>query len=104
MCGLVEWRIFMRLSQLLFSFGALVLSFSGFAADAGSAKGERQYYELRVYSTQTAEQRALIDNYWQKGAIPAYNRAGIQPIGVFTENQESPTNKIYVLIPFDSLT
>jgi hypothetical protein len=28
---------------------------------------------------------------------------GIQPIGVFTELQDSPTNKVYVLIPCDSL-
>jgi hypothetical protein len=28
---------------------------------------------------------------------------GIQPVGVFTELQDSPTNKVYVLIPCDSL-
>ncbi len=28
---------------------------------------------------------------------------GISPVGVFTETQESPTNKIYVLVPCDSL-
>ena len=84
----------MKLTHLLSGFAMLALSFSGFAADPASAKADRQYYELRVYSTQNEDQRALIDNYWQKAAIPAYNRAGIQPIGVFTENQESPTNKV----------
>jgi NIPSNAP len=69
------------------------------AADSGQA----QYYELRVYSTKSEEQQKLVSDYWQNAAVPAYNRMGIQPVGVFTELQDSPTNKIYVLIPFDSL-
>ena len=62
-----------------------------------------QYYELRVYSTKSEKQQKLVSDYWQNAAVPAYNRMGIQPIGVFTELQDSPTNKIYVLIPYDSL-
>ena len=62
-----------------------------------------QYYELRVYSTRSTGQQQWISDYWQNAAIPAYNRMGIQPIGVFTELQDSATNKIYVLIPCDSL-
>ena len=69
------------------------------AADAD----QPQYYELRVYSTQSAEQRQRVNDYWQNAAIPAYNRMGIQPVGVFTEQEDSATNKIYVLIPCDSL-
>ena len=62
-----------------------------------------QYYELRVYSTKSEKQQKLVSDYWQNAAVPAYNRMGIQPIGVFTELQDSPKNKIYVLIPYDSL-
>jgi hypothetical protein len=69
------------------------------AADSGQA----QYYELRIYSTKSEEQQKLVSDYWQSAAVPAYNRMGIQPVGVFTELQDSPTNKIYVLVPFDSL-
>lgn len=72
---------------------------SAFAADTGQA----QYYELRVYSTKSEQQQKLVTDYWQKAAVPAYNRMGIQPIGVFTELKDSPTNKIYVVIPCDSL-
>lgn len=71
------------------------------AAEAGS--GPAQYYELRVYTTKSERQQDLVKNYWQSAGVPAYNRMGIQPIGVFTELEDSPTNKIYVLIPFDSL-
>lgn len=62
-----------------------------------------QYYELRVYTTQSAEQQQRVNDYWQNAAIPAYNRLGINPVGVFTELTNSITNSIYVFIPCDSL-
>ena len=68
------------------------------AADDG-----RQYYELRVYTTKSEKQQKLVNDYWQNAAVPAYNRMGVKPIGVFTELEDSPTNRIFVLIPFDSL-
>jgi hypothetical protein len=68
------------------------------AADASSP----QYYELRVYTTQSERQQKLVSDYWQNAAVPAYNRMGIQPVGVFTELEDSATNKIYVLIPYDA--
>jgi len=67
------------------------------AADTGN-----QYYELRVYRTKSAEQQKQVNDYWQNAAVPAYNRLGIQPVGVFTEIEDSPTNSIYVLLPADS--
>jgi len=72
---------------------------SAFAADSG----QPQYYELRVYTTKSEQQQKLVSDYWQNAGVPAYNRMGIQPVGVFTEMQDSPTNKVYVLIPCDSL-
>jgi len=71
------------------------------AADPDAA--QPQYYELRVYTTKSEQQQKRVSDYWQNAAVPAYNRMGIQPIGVFTELQDSHTNKIYVLIPCDSL-
>ena len=62
-----------------------------------------QYYELRVYTTQSEAQQQRVNDYWQHAAIPACNRQGIQPVGVFTEQQDSATNNIYVLIPCDSV-
>jgi hypothetical protein len=77
-------------------------SFAG--KPAAAAYGERpQYYEVRVYSAHTDQQRQRINDYWQNAAIPAYNRMGIKPVGVFTEQEASDTNKVYVLIPCDSL-
>ena len=76
----------------------LGLSSRTVAADAEKP----QYYEVRIYSTQSDEQQKRVNDYWQNAAVPAYNRMGIQPIGVFTELQDSTTNKIYVFIPCDS--
>ena len=85
-----------RIYSLLFAF---VLILSTTAADNAG----RQYYELRVYTTKSEKQQNQISDYWQNAAVPAYNRMGVKPIGVFTELEDSPTNKIYVVIPFDSL-
>jgi uncharacterized protein YxeA len=71
--------------------------FTAAAADAG-----RQYYELRVYTTKSEQQQKQVSDYWQNSAIPAYNRMGVKSVGVFTELNDSPTNHIYVLIPFES--
>ena len=71
---------------------------------AAAADSEKpQYYELRVYTTKSEEQQRRVNDYWQNAGVPAYNRMGIEPIGVFTELTDSATNHIYVLIPCDSL-
>src|SRR4051794_1441685 len=85
-------------SAVAFLIALTAQTFCASAADAG-----RQYYELRVYTTKSEEQQKRVNDYWQNAAVPAYNRLGSQPIGVFTEMQDSPTNKLYVLIPCDSL-
>ena len=91
------------ISRLVFIFVAAAAfinsTFSSSAADADKP----QYYELRVYTTASEAQQQRVNDYWQNAAIPAYNRQGIQPIGVFTEQENSATNKIYVLVPCDSL-
>lgn len=96
----------MILRSLLQSISALAVVFAGAgipcrtsAADAGKP----QYYELRVYTTHSAEQQQRVNDYWQNAAVPACNRMGIQPIGVFTELEDSATNHVYVLIPCDSV-
>jgi len=76
---------------------------SGPVAAATASSESPQYYELRIYSTQSADQLQRINDYWQNAAVPAYNRLGVHPVGVFTEIAPSATNHIYVLLPFDSL-
>ena len=96
-------RAFLRTIVTLASL-AVAISMAGIPGRAVAAdSGQPQYYELRVYTTKSEEQQKLVSDYWQNAAIPAYNRMGIQPVGVFTELQDSPSNKVYVLIPCDSL-
>ena len=84
---------------LVLSLVASSLPVNTLAAD----NNKPQYYELRVYTTKSGAQQQRINDYWQNAAVPAYNRLGSQPIGVFTELQDSETNKIYVFIPHASV-
>jgi len=89
-------------SRILFLLAA-VAAMIGSSSRVVAADAEKpQYYEVRIYATQSEAQQQRVNDYWQKAAVPAYNRVGIQPVGVFTEMQDSPTNHIYVLIPCDS--
>jgi hypothetical protein len=99
----MKLRTFFRTVFVLAAFSSGVLT-EGIASRAAAADAPQgQYYELRVYHTKSDEQKRLVTDYWQNAAIPAYDRMGIQPVGVFTELKDSPTNGIYVLIPCDSL-
>src|ERR1700759_4955201 len=69
---------------------SLLLALITIPSRAHAAGDDRQYYELRVYSTSSIEQQKRINDYWQNAAVPAYNRLGIQTIGVFTEVDDSP--------------
>jgi len=83
---------------------AAALLFLGNPSWASAAPADQsQYYEIRTYTTSSDTQRQRVNDYWQNAAIPAYNRMGIRPVGVFTEQEASATNKVYVFIPCDSL-
>src|SRR4051812_19207920 len=84
----------MNLRVLFFSLLLMV--------SVAQAADDRQYYELRVYTTKSEQQQKLVSDYWKDAGVPAYNRLGVKNIGVFTELQDSPTNRIFVLLPFDS--
>ena len=96
-------RSFITSSALALTGLGALRNFISTPAHAQSATaGDREFYELRVYSFQTERQQKLIDDYWSGAAIPGYNRAGSRPIGVFTEIDNPGANKVYVLIPYDS--
>lgn len=75
---------------------ASVLGLQGQAA----APGGRQFLELRKYTFATGAQRQAYDAFLKDVAIPAWNRLGIRPVGIFQEpDKESP---LYVLLPHDT--
>ncbi len=95
-------RLISMTSRFCIFIIAIAFTLIACAPSALAADDARQYYELRVYLTKSVEQQKRINDYWQNAAVPAYNRLGIKPIGVFTEIEDSPTNSIYVLLPSDS--
>ena len=72
------------------------------AADPDS-NANREYYELRIYRLKAGVKTDLLDSYLEKAAIPAWNRLGIKPVGVFTERETKEAPAVYVLIPYPSL-
>ena len=63
----------------------------------------REFYQLRLYRLVNGPQRKSVDGYFRDALIPALNRLGITPVGVFnlTIGPETPT--VYVLMPSLSL-
>lgn len=73
------------------------------AAGQEGRRGEREYYELRVYYVLRGRQHNAFSEFLQKAWLPAMNRMGIAPIGVF-EVMVGPENpSIHLLIPLKSL-
>lgn len=70
------------------------------AASEGGAK--KQYYELRLCLLESKAKQDALVKFLGKAAIPALNRIGIKPVGVFTLAEEESSN-LYVLAPHDSL-
>jgi hypothetical protein len=63
----------------------------------------RQYLELRKYEMVSGPQGKLLQNYLSDALIPALNRMGLTPIGVFNLDLGPQTPSTYVLIPSDKL-
>jgi len=60
------------------------------------------YHELKVYTFKNERQQKLVTDFYTV-AIPAYNRAGVKNVGVFTELEPEGQTKLYVLIPYHSI-
>jgi hypothetical protein len=63
----------------------------------------RQWYELRTWHFSNADQQLLTETYLEKAYLPALNRAGLKPIGVFSETQAQGTARLFLLIPYPDL-
>ncbi len=70
------------------------------AAAARSRASTRTHYELRRYEIENEAQKAGFDKFLSDAAIPALNRLGRNPIGVFYPWEG--ISPIYVLIPHNS--
>src|SRR6187401_1467152 len=67
-----------------------------------SAATKMQIYEWREYSLRTGTQPRRLADYLQNALIPALNRHGHSPIGVFEVTFGLPSPTVIVLTPFSS--
>lgn len=72
------------------------------AASTTKHAGPREYYELRAYRLKEGANHDLLGSYLERAAIPALNRLGVKPVGVFNELEPKDGQKVWMLIPYAS--
>lgn len=75
------------------------LASAGFTNAYPHTGEERQYIEWIRYSLFTGSRKSIVQEYYRDAAIPALNRLGISPVGVFTVVHGPNEPSLYVLIP-----
>ncbi len=75
------------------------------SAYAQSQDNEQQFFQIKTYQFDNAEQQQQTDRFLEEAYLPALHRLGIEPVGVFKphEADTSGTLATHVLIPFNSL-
>lgn len=81
------------------------LTGAGLTALGASAEGttvEREFYEHRIYQLLPGDRNGAVHQFLEQAAIPAWNRLGIGPVGVFTGVYGGEWTTLEVLIPHNS--
>jgi hypothetical protein len=63
----------------------------------------RALYEWRIYRVASPEKQAIVSNYLETAAVPAWGRMGLGPVGVFREIGASAAPALRVLLTYPSL-
>lgn len=69
----------------------------------GADAGEREYFEFRQYRLHTGSKKNQVGNFLRQVGIPALNRIGIGPVGVFTAMYGPSDPTLYVMLVHKSL-
>jgi hypothetical protein len=85
----------------LSSIGAFSLA-EAFRQPSGGSPVTPSVLVWRQYSLRTGTQPRRLADYLQNALIPAVNRLGRTPVGVFEVTVGLPSQTIFVLIPFES--
>lgn len=82
-----------------------VLFFFAFLSTSSFAQGKRDFYELRIYHIENANQESQIDAYLEKALLPALHRNGVAKVGVFKPiaSEADAGKKVYLFIPYSSM-
>ena len=101
---MMKRRTFVKASLLSGCLTSTVPFLNPAMASPQQKAGKPEYYELRVYTLKNEAQQKIVEDYFQKAAIPALNRLGSKNVGVFTQQQPTTSiTKLYVIIPFKSI-
>jgi NIPSNAP len=95
-----------RRAFLTSTLGATVMAAAGKASEAGQGGGgapSPEYYGWRQYILRNGTQPRRLAEFLQHAAIPALNRLGHKPVGVFEVTFGLPTPCVFVLTPSSSL-
>ena len=77
----------------------LMLCLAGAMMNVLPAQDTKQYYELRQYKLKSDADPAPLDAYLSDALLPALNRIGIKPVGLFKTTSEKDADSRFVLIP-----
>ncbi|WP_439488131.1 NIPSNAP family protein [Algoriphagus sp.] len=89
-------------AKKLFFLCAIVVAF---VMSTNLMAQKRDFYELRTYHIENAEQEAMLDDYLANAFIPAAHKHGIAKVGVFKpiDSQPNAGKAVYLFVPFKSL-
>ncbi len=76
---------------------------SSLAGAAEGDAGEREYFEFRQYHLNTGTKKNQVGNFLREVGIPAMNRIGIEPVGVFQAMYGPSDPTLYVMLVHKSL-
>lgn len=74
-----------------------------FAGQGDLSQQERTVFELRKYHLLNTANQERLHAYLREAALPALNRIGIEPVGVFNVTYGPSEPTVYVLLPHPSL-
>lgn len=80
--------------------GAAPLSMAA-ATQGSDIPSGKELYELRLYHLEAGPKQKQFEDFCRQAAIPALNRIGIGPVGVF-QMLEGDSPDVYVLLPHKS--
>lgn len=94
-------REFLTSSVAAAGIGTLLTGANANAQEAGTAA--REIYELRCYHLRRGPQTERFERFYREAAIPAMNRAGVKPVGVFSVMVGMDSPSMHVLLTHKSM-
>lgn len=80
-----------------------IAGMSSLATAAEGEDGKQEYFEFRKYRLHVGSKKRLLGDFLRKVGIPAMNRIGIGPVGVFNAMYGPSSPTLYVLLVHKSL-